>query len=89
MFLDQLEPLETLSRKLRFGVDYINIIVMNSAMSTHIASYDFKTGKFVDFHTQKEINEPVMWCELPRFSEGVFEALCDELAYNKRHSDLP
>lgn len=83
MQLSELEPLETLSKKMRHGLNYVNIIVMNSAMSTHIAAYDFETGVFKDFHTQKEIDEPVMWCELPRFNEGVFETLCDELANNK------
>ena len=82
MFLDQLEPLETLTRKMIFGMTYINIIVLNSAMGMHVATYDSTTNVFKDFHSQKEIEEPVMWCELPRFNGDVFETLVDQL-YNK------
>lgn len=80
MQLSEFEPLETLSKKMRFGLNYVNLIVLDASMNVHIAAHDFNTGLFKNFHTQKEISEPVMWCEIPRFNEGVFERLCDELA---------
>lgn len=79
MMYGEMEPLETITKRLRFGMSYINIILLDAGLGMHIASYDDKTKCHRNFHTREEITNPVMWCELPRFNEGLFDALVDQL----------
>jgi hypothetical protein len=78
MIFGEMEPLETIAKRMRFGMSYINIIILDAGLGMHIASYDDKTKTYKNFHTQQEINNPVMWCELPKFNEGVFDALVEQ-----------
>lgn len=80
----EFEPLETITKRMKFGMNYINIVLLDASLEVHIATYDDKEGIYKNFHTQKEIHNALMWCEIPRFNEGVFDALCDNLTQVKR-----
>lgn len=77
--MNEFEPLETLKHKMRFGMNYVNILILDAGVTTHVAVYDFEKQTFKNFHTNKEIDIPLMWCELPNFNVGIFDALVERL----------
>lgn len=62
------------------GMNYVNLIILDSAEVMHVATYD-RTAKhaFVDLNTHEPIDEPVLFCQLPRFNTYLFEGIQEKL----------
>jgi len=81
--MNQMWPITEINTILMFhGMDYVNLICLDSAEAMHIATYTKSTNKWVDFNTQKPIDEPVLFCEIPRHNEHMFEAIVYKMYNN-------
>lgn len=70
----EMRKLEDLPKAARMhGMSYINVWILDCAGNYHVCNYDDNTKIFMDFNSNKAIEDPVLWGYFPTFNEIMFE----------------